>query len=75
RVLAARLPDDWVRQVPALQWGDVGHGAVPAAPDFGADLLAVGDSGGHDGYLRPGSAALRAVTGVVVGRAGPGALG
>lgn len=65
RVSAARGPDDWVRWVPPVSIGDLGHGADPAAASFGAELLPADDVVGHDGYFRPGSTALAALADVV----------
>jgi hypothetical protein len=67
RVSAARGPDDWIRWVPHLSIGDLGHGADPAAASFGADLLPADDVVGHAGYFRPGSTMLAALAGVVTG--------
>ncbi|TYP90811.1 alpha/beta hydrolase [Blastococcus xanthinilyticus] len=67
RVFAARGPGDWIRFVPHLAVGDLGHGADPASPGFGARLLPGDDVRGHDGYFRPGSAALAGLAGVVTG--------
>jgi pimeloyl-ACP methyl ester carboxylesterase len=58
RVWAARTDDDWTARIPAVRIGDLGHGADPTAEDFGARALPVGGTSGHDGYFRPGSAAL-----------------
>ncbi|MFW3173077.1 alpha/beta hydrolase, partial [Geodermatophilus sp. CPCC 206100] len=71
RVWAARAPGDWIAWVPGVRVGDLGHGADPAAPGFGARPLPVGGASGHDGYFRPGSAALAGLVDVATGR-GPG---
>ncbi|MGY1604283.1 alpha/beta hydrolase [Geodermatophilus sp. SYSU D00815] len=70
RVWAARAPDDWIGRVPAVRVGDLGHGADPADPGFGARRLPTGGARGHDGYFRPGSAALAAVAAVATGDRG-----
>ena len=67
RVFAARGPDDWIRWVPHLSVGDLGHGEDPAAAAFGAEPLPAGDVVGHAGYFRPGSALLAALADVVTG--------
>ena len=72
RVWAARTDGDWIARVPALRIGDLGHGTDPTSPGFGARRLPVGGTEGHDGYFRPGSAALAGLVDVVLGRA-PGA--
>ncbi|HET6393799.1 MAG TPA: alpha/beta hydrolase [Blastococcus sp.] len=72
RVWAARTDGDWIARVPAVRIGDLGHGTDPTSPGFGARALPVGGTQGHDGYFRPGSAALAGLVDVVLGR-GPGA--
>lgn len=66
RVWAARGGRDWVRWVPGVRLGDLGHGADPVGPGFGARVFDAGDAG-HDGYFRAGSAPLRAVARIAVG--------
>ncbi|QFZ23107.1 alpha/beta hydrolase [Saccharothrix syringae] len=66
RVWAARGSRDWVRWVPGVRLGDLGHGVDPVAPGFGARVFDAGDAE-HDGYFRAGSVALRAVARIVVG--------
>ncbi|MGY1749718.1 alpha/beta hydrolase [Modestobacter sp. SYSU DS0511] len=68
RVWAARTAGDWVGRVPSVQLGDLGHGADPAGAAFGARALPVAGTSGHDGYFRPGSAALAGVVAVCLGR-------
>jgi hypothetical protein len=65
RVFAARGPDDWIRFVPHLEIGDLGHGADPVDPSFGAVRLPADDVVGHDGYFRTGTASLAAMAAVV----------
>jgi hypothetical protein len=65
RVFAARGPDDWIRFVPHLEIGDLGHGADPVDPSFGAVRLPADDVVGHDGYFRAGTASLAAMAAVV----------
>jgi len=69
RVWAARATGDWIDRVPALRIGDLGHGADPTCPAFGARSISVGGTEGHDGYFRPGSAALAGLAEVTLGRA------
>ncbi len=69
RVWAGRADTDWIGRVPHVRVGDLGHGADPADPGFGARPLPVDGVPGHDGYLRPGSACLAAVAAVATGRA------
>ena len=68
RVWAATSPQDWIRHVPHLRVGDLGHGTDPTDPGFGAHPLPCGEVPGHDGYLLPGSATLGAVADVAAGR-------
>ena len=68
RVWAARTRDDWTARLPSLQLGDVGHGTVPIRPGFGARPLPVVGTEGHDGYFRPGSAALSGLVDVCLHR-------
>nr|WP_239029057.1 alpha/beta hydrolase [Pseudonocardia acidicola] len=68
RVWAARTAGDWIAHVPHLEIGDLGHGTDPVSPAFGARLLPIGGTSGHDGYFVPGSAALAGLAGVVLGR-------
>jgi hypothetical protein len=72
RVWAGRTRGDWISRVPALRVGDLGHGTDPTEPAFGARPLPMAGTRGHDGYFRPGSAALAAIADVVLGH-GPGA--
>jgi pimeloyl-ACP methyl ester carboxylesterase len=62
RLWTATAPSDWIRRVPHLRIGSVGHGPIPA------DARALPTEGveGHDGYLTPGSATLKAVADLVV---------
>ncbi|ROT29479.1 hypothetical protein EF879_20070 [Micromonospora sp. HM5-17] len=72
-VWAAEAPDDWIRRIPPLRIGDLGHGVRPADPAFGARHLPVGGVTGHDGYLVPGSATLHATALVSLGGGGTAA--
>ncbi|MEU4444222.1 alpha/beta hydrolase [Actinosynnema sp. NPDC050801] len=66
RVWAARGGRDWTRWVPAVRLGDLGHGADPVDPAFGARVFDAGDIG-HDEYFREGTPSLRALTRIAVG--------
>ena len=66
RVEVARTTGDWIARVPHLRLGDLGHGTDPVSPGFGAVPLPTGGTEGHDGYFRPGSAALTAIASVVM---------
>ncbi|MEU9889945.1 alpha/beta hydrolase [Sphaerisporangium sp. NPDC051011] len=58
-VWAGRSTGDWIGSVPhvriRLPFADVGFGADPVSPAFGARVFTAGD-GGHSDYLRPGPA-------------------
>ncbi|MCS7481585.1 alpha/beta hydrolase family protein [Umezawaea endophytica] len=68
RVWAARSSGDWTGWVPKVRVGDLGHGADPVAPEFGARAFPAGD-GSHDEYYRVGGVALAEIVRVVVGDA------
>jgi hypothetical protein len=73
RVWAGRAPRDWLRWIPSMSIGDLGHGVDPSDPSFGALPLELSDSPSHDGYFRAGSASLASLAAVVTGAAtGPG---
>ncbi len=67
RVWSALAADDWIRRIPQLRVGLLGHGRRPSAPAFGARPLPTAGVTGHDSYLCPGSATLGAVVEVVLG--------
>jgi hypothetical protein len=73
RVWSALAADDWIRRIPQLRIGHLGHGRRPSAPEFGALPLPVDSVQGHDGYLCPGSATVGAVARIVLGRTVAGA--
>lgn len=62
-VYALRAPGDYVA------WSEH-FGPDPAGPDFGATRLSTGGVAGHGGYFDDGTAALRNLALVAVGRAG-----
>jgi Alpha/beta hydrolase len=68
RVWAGRESDDPIRFVPHIQVFGLGFGADPMSPGFGARVFATG-SGGHSGYLDPGSVSLRNLTYIALGDA------
>ena len=73
RVWASRVAGDWTARIPAVRVGDLGHGTDPTSPGFGARPLPTGGTSGHDGYFRPGSAALAGLADVCLGRLPGGA--
>jgi hypothetical protein len=68
RVWAGLESRDWMRYVPHVRLLGLGFGADPASPGFGARAFATG-GGGHSDYLRPGSASLRNLALIALGRA------
>lgn len=69
RVWAAKDPTDWIDRVPYVEVAGLGHGADPAAPEFGARRIDAGDARGHDGYFAPGTGSLRAFAAIAEGAA------
>jgi Alpha/beta hydrolase len=67
RVWAGRGTGDWIGDVPHTQLLGLGFGRDPVSPAFGARLFDCG-SGGHSGYFQPGSAALRNLALIALGR-------
>lgn len=67
RVWAARSPNDWIRFVPHVRFGDLGHGRDPVAPAFGARVLPAGGVPSHGGYYAPGSQTLRGFAHIAAG--------
>ncbi len=66
RVWAGRAAADWIRNVPHIRLLGLGFGQDPVAPAFGARIFGCG-GGGHSGYLRPGSIALRNLAAIALG--------
>ncbi|MGW5683192.1 alpha/beta hydrolase [Nonomuraea sp. NPDC003754] len=67
RVWAGRGARDWVADVPHLTVGPFGFGADPMDPAFGARIFATGP-GGHSDYFDPGTASLRNLALIALGR-------
>ena len=66
RVWAGRGADDWIRYAPHVQFLGLGFGQDPMAPAFGARQFDCG-TGGHSGYFKPGSIALRNLADIALG--------
>ena len=66
-VWAGIAPDDPIGVVPHTRVDGFGHAADPTAPAFGARSLPVGAAHGHNGYLVPGTASLRAIAQIATG--------
>ncbi|MEV7991074.1 alpha/beta hydrolase family protein [Streptomyces sp. NPDC086077] len=58
RVWAMRDADDWIQDVPYMEFGGFGHGADPMSAAFGARLLSARGARGHAGYFEPGTGSL-----------------
>ncbi|MFF8030702.1 MULTISPECIES: alpha/beta hydrolase [unclassified Streptomyces] len=67
RVWAMRDADDWIQDVPHLEFGGLGHGADPVAAGFGARVLSAREARGHAGYFEPGTDSLRNFAEIGVG--------
>lgn len=67
-VWAGLAPDDPIAVVPHTRVDGFGHAADPTAPGFGARPLPVGAVHGHNGYLVPGTASLRAIARIADGQ-------
>ncbi|MCX4909063.1 alpha/beta hydrolase [Streptomyces sp. NBC_00878] len=59
RVWAVRDSDDWIEDVPHLEFGGLGHGADPMSTEFGARVMSARGAKGHTGYFVPGTDSLR----------------
>ncbi|MFF1483836.1 alpha/beta hydrolase, partial [Streptomyces sp. NPDC058317] len=57
-VWAMRDATDWIRDVPYLELGGLGHGADPVSGAFGARVLSAETAEGHAGYFEPGTDSL-----------------
>ncbi|HEX5298426.1 MAG TPA: alpha/beta hydrolase [Streptosporangiaceae bacterium] len=66
RVWAGREAGDSIKYVPHIHLFGLGFGADPMSPGFGARIFATG-TGGHSGYLDPGSVSLRNLTYIALG--------
>jgi predicted alpha/beta hydrolase len=66
RVWAGRGTGDWIRNVPHVRFLGLGFGQDPMAQAFGARHFDCG-SGGHSGYFKPGSVALRNLARIALG--------
>lgn len=66
-VWAMRDATDWIRDVPYMELGGLGHGADPVSSDFGARVLSAQRAKGHSGYFEPGTDSLTNLAEVGVG--------
>ncbi|MFR0352356.1 alpha/beta hydrolase [Streptomyces sediminimaris] len=67
QVWAMRDATDWIRDVPYLEVGGLGHGADPVSAGFGARVLSARGAKGHAGYFEPGTQSLRNFADIGVG--------
>ncbi|GAA3305243.1 alpha/beta hydrolase [Streptomyces cinereospinus] len=67
RVWAMRDADDWIQDVPYLEFGGLGHGADPVSTAFGARVLSARGAHGHAGYFEPGTGSLANFAAIGVG--------
>lgn len=58
RVWAMRDDDDWIADVPHMEFGGLGHGADPLSASFAARRLSADGASGHAGYFAPGTSSL-----------------
>ena len=66
RVWAGQESGDAIKYVPNIRLFGLGFGADPMSPGFSARIFATG-TGGHSGYLDPGSVSLRNLTYIALG--------
>jgi Alpha/beta hydrolase len=66
RVWAGRSAGDWIGSVPHVRLLGLGFGQDPLAPGYGARLFTCGQ-GGHSGYFKPASVALRNLAYIALG--------
>lgn len=57
-VWAARDGNDWISDVPHLEFAGLGHGADPVSNAFGARVISAAGASGHPGYFAPGTTSL-----------------
>ncbi|WP_103535897.1 alpha/beta hydrolase [Streptomyces sp. SM11] len=70
RIWATRDGDDWIGDVPHLEFGGIGHGADPVDPAFGARIVSSAGAAGHSGYFVPGTESLDNFAAIGVGAYG-----
>ncbi|MDP9949029.1 MULTISPECIES: alpha/beta hydrolase [Streptomyces] len=70
RIWAMRDGDDWIGDVPHMEFGGIGHGADPVDPAFGARIVSAAGAAGHSGYFVPGTESLDNFAAIGVGAYG-----
>ncbi|MBC9712595.1 hypothetical protein H9Y04_08415 [Streptomyces sp. TRM66268-LWL] len=66
-VWAAKAADDWIDDVPNVEFLGLGHGTDPTDPDFGALSVPASQVDGHTGYFEPGTDSLHAFARIALG--------
>jgi hypothetical protein len=66
-VWAARDSDDWIEDVPHLEFAGLGHGTDPVSGKFGARVVSAEGAAGHPGYFAPGTESLANFTEIALG--------
>lgn len=69
-IWAARDNNDWISDVPHLEFAGLGHGADPVNDSFGARVISAAGANGHPGYFAPGTTSLANFTQIALGRYG-----
>ncbi|NGN68066.1 hypothetical protein G5C51_29720 [Streptomyces sp. A7024] len=67
RVWATRVGDDWVGELPFVEFAGFGHGADPTGPGFGARVFGAEGAHGHTGYFAEGTDSLRNMARIALG--------
>lgn len=67
RVWAARGGDDWVGELPFVEFAGFGHGPDPAGRGFGARVFGADGARGHTGYFAGDTASLRNMAHIALG--------
>jgi hypothetical protein len=57
-IWAARDGNDWISDIPHLEFAGLGHGADPVSDSFGARVVSAAGADGHPGYFAPGTTSL-----------------
>jgi len=67
-IWAARDDNDWISDVPHLEFAGLGHGADPVSDSFGARVISAAGADGHPGYFAPGTTSLANFAQIALGR-------
>lgn len=66
-IWAARDSNDWISDVPHLEFAGLGHGADPVSHSFGARVISTAGASGHPGYFAPGTTSLANFAAIALG--------